>query len=114
MDSLDARVRLRLLEAVEALTREVVEASGRLGDCLALADALSRAMVGLAERYREIGEAWDAAGGDPELAAIFTGTGNLTPDEFSRWQAGTPLRQLRQAGGPRAGLETFDDPAAGA
>ena len=103
MDTLESRIRACLLEAVEALTREVVEADGRLGDCLVLATALGRAMIGLGQRYLDIVDAWDAAGGDPEVAAIFTGTGNLTADEFRRWRAGIPLKDLREPDDPAAG-----------
>lgn len=83
----------RLGLALEDLARDAFRAGG---DPIKLLRALVQALREAADFYARSVDAWDAAGGDPELAAVIYGGTLFTPEQTHRWLAGESVRQIAE------------------
>lgn len=83
--------RTRLAWAIDQLARDVVLADG---DAVELARALVRILRQTADFYARAVDAFDAAGGDVELAAVIAGSTLLTKEQARRWLAGERVEEI--------------------
>ena len=86
-----ALVHQHLSEALEQLAREVARKDG---DPVDLMRTLVLVLREATRFYVKTLDAWDAAGADPELAAVIGGTTLFTPEQVRRWLAGESARQI--------------------
>lgn len=95
-----AEIRRALSDALETMAREVARAGD---DTVEFLRALEPALREAADFYARTLDAWDAAGGDPELAAVVAGSTLFTPEQTRRWLAGERLRDIVGEGPPEVG-----------
>lgn len=81
----------RLTLALEDVARDAFRAGG---DPIELLRALVVTLRAAADFYARSIDAWDAAGGDPELASVIGGGTLFTPEQTRRWLAGESVRQI--------------------
>ncbi|MBI4060142.1 MAG: hypothetical protein HY403_01800 [Elusimicrobia bacterium] len=84
-------VRRWLERSIENGAREFIRMGG---DPIELSRAFAPVLRELAEFYARIVESWEAAGGDPEVAGMLSGSTPMTPEQVARWLAGESAEEI--------------------